>query len=142
MEILKRTEKKIDVREGVAYLIFGILTTVVDYLISNGLYYGFSVSSIVSQTAGWAAAVIFAFVTNKWWVFKSYTLKPLEVWREFQVFVACRVATLLFSLLAVWVLVDFLGMEFFIGKILISAVVVVLNYVFSKILIFTKKDGR
>ena len=129
-------------REGIAYLIFGVLTTAVDYIISNVLFYLTDMPTIPAQTIAWVAAVLFAFVTNKWWVFESHTLIPPEVWREFVSFVACRVATFIFNLAALFIMVDLLEMEFFICKLLISVVVVILNYVFSKILIFTKKDKK
>ena len=129
-------------REGIAYLIFGVLTTAVDYIISNVLFYLTDMPTIPAQTIAWVAAVLFAFVTNKWWVFESHTLIPSEVWREFVSFVACRVATFIFNLAALFIMVDLLEMEFFICKLLISVVVVILNYVFSKILIFTKKDKK
>lgn len=129
-------------REGIAYLIFGVLTTAVDYIISNVLFYLTDMPTIPAQTIAWVAAVLFAFVTNKWWVFESHTLIPSEVWREFVSFVACRVATFIFNLAALFIMVDLLKMEFFICKLLISVVVVILNYVFSKILIFTKKDKK
>lgn len=131
------------VREGIAYLIFGVLTTAVDYVISNALFYITGMPSIPAQTIAWVAAVLFAFVTNKWWVFNSHTLVPTEVWKEFVSFVVCRIATFLFNLAALFVMVDLMKMEFFICKLLISVVVVILNYVFSKILIFAKKkDGK
>lgn len=129
-------------REGIAYLIFGVLTTVIDYAISNALFYWTKVPTIPAQTIAWVAAVLFAFVTNKWWVFESHTLVPAEVWKEFVSFVACRVATFVFNLAALFIMVDLLGMEFFVCKLLISVVVVILNYVFSKILIFAKKDKK
>ena len=124
-------------REGIAYLIFGVLTTVIDYAISNLLYYMGKMDPVPAQTIAWVAAVLFAFVTNKWWVFESHTLAPAKVWKEFVSFVLCRVATFLFNLVALFIMVDLMKMEFFICKLLISVVVVVLNYVFSKILIFT-----
>jgi len=64
------------------------------------------------------------------------------VWREFVSFVLCRVVTFLFNLAAIFVMVDLLELEFFICKLLISVVVVVLNYVFSKILIFAHKKEK
>lgn len=130
------------VREGIAYLIFGVLTTVIDYVISNALFYAGGMSSVMSQTIGWVAAVLFAFVTNKWWVFESHTLVPAEVWKEFVSFVACRVATFLFNLAVLFIMVDVMKMEFFVCKLLISVIVVILNYVFSKILIFTHKKDK
>ena len=99
-------------------------------------------SSVPAQTIAWVAAVLFAFVTNKWWVFESHTLNPGKVWREFVPFVLCRVATFLFNLAALFVMVDLMKMEFFLCKLLISVVVVILNYVFSKILIFTNDKNK
>lgn len=137
----KSGEKKKNgaVREGIAYLIVGGLTTVIDYVISNSLYYAAKMATVPSQTAGWVAAVLFAFVANKWWVFESRTLAPKAVWKEFVSFVVCRVATFLLSLAASFLMVDLMGMEFFVCKLLISVVVVILNYVFSKLWIFNKK---
>ena len=129
-------------REGVAYLIFGVLTTVIDYVISNVLFYWTKVPTLPAQTIAWIAAVLFAFVTNKWWVFESHTLIPSEVWKEFVSFIICRIATFVFNLAALFVMVDLMGMEFFFCKLLISVVVIVLNYVFSKILIFAKKKEK
>ena len=97
---------------------------------------------VPAQTIAWVAAVLFAFVTNKWWVFESHTLNPGKVWREFVSFVLCRVATFLFNLAALFVMVDLMKMEFFLCKLLISVVVVILNYVFSKILIFTNDKKK
>ena len=135
-------KKKSVMREGIAYLIFGVLTTAIDYVISNALFYWTSVPTIPAQSIAWVAAVLFAFVTNKWWVFESHTLILSEVWKEFVSFVACRVATFVFNLAALFIMVDLIGMEFFVCKLLISVVVVILNYVFSKILIFAKKDKK
>lgn len=134
--------KESRLREGIAYLIFGVLTTVIDYVISNALFYGAGMDSVPAQTIAWVAAVLFAFVTNKWWVFRSYTLVPAEVWKEFVSFTACRIATFLFNLAAVFVMVDLMKLEFFFCKLLISVVVVILNYVFSKILIFAHKEKK
>ena len=75
-------------REGIAYLIFGVLTTVIDYVISNLLYYIWKMDPVPAQTIAWVAAVLFAFVTNKWWVFESHTLNPGKVWREFVSFIS------------------------------------------------------
>ena len=55
-------------REGIAYLIFGVLTTAIDYVISNLLFYGIHMASVPAQTIAWIAAVLFAYVTKKSWV--------------------------------------------------------------------------
>lgn len=61
--------------------------------------------------------MLFAFVTNKWWVFGSHTMEPRAVWGEFTSFVLCRIATFLFNLAAIFIMVDILKMEFFICKL-------------------------
>ena len=129
-------------REGIAYLIFGVLTTAVDYVISNILFYRYGMPSIPAQSIAWVAAVLFAFVTNKWWVFGSRTLIPSEVWKEFVSFIVCRIATFVFNLVALAVMVDWLKIEFFISKLAISVAVVILNYVFSKLVIFKGKQKK
>ena len=130
-------------REGIAYIIVGVMTTAIDYCVSNALFYLADMTSVPAQTISFIAAVLFAFVANKWWVFQSRTLVPREVWREFTSFVLCRIATFVFSLVAGFLLVDVMGFEFFLCKLLVSVVVMVLNYVFSKVLIFAhKNDGN
>ena len=124
-------------QQPILYLFFGVCTTAVNiityYLCAHPLH----LSVVASTCIAWVISVLFAYITNKWWVFESHTLNPGKVWREFVSFVLCRVATFLFNLAALFVMVDLMKMEFFICKLLISVVVVVLNYVFSKILIFT-----
>lgn len=96
-----------------------------------------------AATAGsWAAAVLFAFVTNKLFVFASFDLHPKKVWAEFVPFVACRAATGAFTMVAMIVMVDGLGIrQDFICKIVVSAISLVLNYIFSKWFIFRKKES-
>ena len=130
-------------KEGGVYLIFGVLTTAVDYAISNYLFYMAGMGAVFSQTIAWIAAVLFAFVTNKWWVFHSRTLEPAAVWREFVSFVACRAATGIFTMIGMIVMVDGLRWNEFFGKLVVSAVSLVLNYVLSKLFIFKRNaDGE
>ena len=78
----------------------------IDYVISNLLYYIWkreSGSLLRPFVGGWVYSL---FVTNKWWVFQSHTLNPGKVWREFVSFVPLRVATFLFNLAALFVMVD------------------------------------
>ena len=65
-------------------------------------------------------------------------MAPRAVWQEFVSFVLCRIATFLFNLAAIFIMVDLMKLEFFICKLAISVVVVILNYIFSKLLIFRK----
>ena len=124
-------------RETVSYFIFGVLTTAVDWLVYPLMrWFGHSVA--LSSIASWAAAVIFAFVTNKLFVFQSYTFRPKELSKEFISFVSCRALTGAFTVVAMVVIVDVMGWNEWIGKVAVSALSLVLNYIFSKLFIFKK----
>ena len=125
-------------RETVLYLVFGVLTTLVDWLVYPVMrHFGHSVA--VSQFAAWAAAVLFAFITNKSLVFQSYSILPAVVLREFVSFAACRAFSGALTIGGMVVLVDILHANEWLSKALVSAVSLVLNYVFSKWFIFRKK---
>lgn len=124
-------------RETVSYLIFGVLTTLVDWLVYPVLrWFGHSVA--LSTAGSWAAAVLFAFVTNKLFVFQSYVFSLRELVREFASFVSCRTFSGLITILAMVVLVDWLGCNEWLGKAAVSALSLVLNYALSKLFIFKK----
>ena len=118
-------------RETVSYLIFGVLTTAVDWLVYPIMRW-FHHSVAVSSTASWLAAVLFAFVTNKLFVFQSRTWRPKELGREFVSFVSCRALTGAFTIVAMVVIVDVMGWNEWIGKVAVSAISLALNYIFSK----------
>ncbi len=123
-------------RETVSYLIFGVLTTLVDW-ISYWLMRWAGVDYRVATALSWVAAVLFAFVTNKLFVFQSLDLHPKKVWSEFAPFVVCRAATGVFTMVAMIGMVDGLGIrQDMICKIVVSAISLVLNYLFSKLFIF------
>ena len=122
----------------VTYLVFGVLTTVVNYLVYLPLYAaGFSAS--VSNAVAWVAAVAFAYLTNKPFVFRSHDWSAKTVIPELTRFLGCRVGSGVLETVILMVTVDILGWNGFIWKLVTSVLVVVLNYVASKLLIFTKK---
>lgn len=127
-------------REAVSYLIFGVLTTLVDWL-TYALLYAVGTDYRVSTALSWAVAVLFAFVTNKLIVFRSFNLSPGFLWREFSTFVTARLATGLFTMVAMIVMVDWLHWHEFVGKFMVSVISMVLNYVLSKLFIFKKEKS-
>lgn len=129
-------------RETIAYLITGVMTTLVDW-VSYALLRHANVDYRFATAASWAIAVLFAYVTNKFFVFRSMRVDPGFLWKEFTAFVACRLATGVFMLVAMMVMVDGLGIkQDFICKVVVSAISLVLNYLFSKLFIFKKKSDR
>lgn len=138
-------------KEIILYIIFGVLTTAVSF-VSYGILTkliqmqseiaGIAVANVIS----WICAVIFAFITNKIWVFESRTGGAKALLSELWKFVASRLVTGALE----WFGVPFLvylglnqtvfGVKGMLSKLIISAAVVILNYVFSKILVFNKKN--
>lgn len=129
-------------RESVTYIIFGVLTTLVDWLTYAALW-KIGTDYRISTAVSWGAAVLFAFVTNKLFVFQSYDVHLKNLWREFVSFVTCRAATGVFTLVAMIVMVDYLHLNEFLGKLVVSAISLVLNYILSKLFIFkNNRDGE
>ena len=114
------------------YLIFGVLTTFV--ILFNHVL----LSNILSNGIAWVAAVIFAFITNKIWVFKSKTLEIEQVIKELIAFFSARLSTGLLDMAIMYVGVDLLKVNSIYSKIISGVVVVILNYIFSKLFIFRK----
>lgn len=126
-------------RETVSYFIFGVLTTAVDWIVYPLMRWQ-NHSVAWSSVMSWAAAVLFAFVTNKLFVFQSYTFRIKELGREFISFVSCRALTGAFTVIAMVVIVDMIGWNEWIGKIAVSAASLILNYILSKLFIFRKTE--
>lgn len=121
------------------YLVFGVGTTVVN-IVSYALFAricGFD--TIVSNIFAWIFAVAFAYITNKLWVFESKCTEIKEIIDELIKFVSCRLLTGIFDLLIMYVFVELLSFNDIVIKCISNIIVIILNYVASKILVFRKK---
>ena len=121
------------------YLVFGVLTTVVNYIVYLPVYNVVGLSAAVSNAIAWVAAVAFAYLTNKPFVFKSHDWSKETVIPELTKFVSCRIASGAMETVILLVAVDMLGWNGNIWKLITSVLVVVLNYIGSKLLVFRKK---
>lgn len=139
--MIEKIRKKFINRESITYVIFGILTTAVDWGAYTGLRW-IGVDYRISTAVSWAAAVLFAFITNKLFVFRSMGLRPGLLLKELAGFVAARTATGVFTMAAMIVMVDGLHWNEFFGKLVVSAISLVLNYIFSKRFIFKRTGGE
>ena len=126
-------------RSVIVYLVFGVLTTGVNYLIFLPCYNLFGLSATVSNTIAWAVSVIFAYLTNKPFVFGSTDWSLKVVVPEFLKFIGTRVASGAAETLLLFVTVDSLGWNGNIWKLVTSVLVIVINYVGSKLLVFRSK---
>ena len=128
-------------RESITYIIFGFLTTAVDW-VTYALLWAVGADYRVSTALSWIAAVLFAFITNKFIVFRSFNIRLKFLWKEFVSFVACRAATGVITMVGMIIMVDMLHWNEFFGKLVVSAVSLVLNYILSKLFIFKKGDNK
>ncbi len=132
-------------QEGMRYLIFGALTTIVNILsyaiLSSVILKWIPSESIkvnTSEIISFIISIIFAYITNKIYVFKSKTNNIHELLKEITSFTGCRIFTEILSILmmniAIWLHINDILM-----KVVANIVVIILNFVLSKILVFAKK---
>lgn len=126
--------------EVINYLIIGVLTTVVSLLtyylcVSTFLNPKVAIELQIANIISWIISVAFAYVTNRIFVFKSKSKKILnEIWK----FVSSRLLTLILDMLMMYLLVTCISFNDKISKIIVQVVIIVLNYVFSKLFVFKK----
>lgn len=120
------------------YLVFGVLTTVVNYLVYLPVYNLLGLSAAVSNVVAWVAAVAFAYLTNKPFVFKSHDWSMKTVIPEMSKFVGCRVASGAMETVILLVTVDLLHWNGNIWKLVTNVLVMLVNYFGSKLLVFKK----
>lgn len=121
------------------YIFFGGCAT----LVNLGSYYIIrlitDIDINVANTISVCIAMIFAYFTNSRFVFESKAVTIKDKFGEFVKFISARLLTMVVEVGGVWLMVDFLKINDYISKFLIQFVVLALNYIFSKFLIFTKK---
>ena len=125
-------------RDVIVYLIFGVLTTVVNYIVYLPCYNVLELSGSASNAIAWVGAVAFAYLTNKPFVFQSRDWSAKTVVPELTKFVGCRVGSGVLETAIIFLTVDWLGWNGNVMKLLTSVLVVILNYIGSKLLVFKK----
>ena len=126
-------------KEIVMYLIFGVLTTLVNII----SYYIFTrvvpLGEYISNIIAWIISVSFAFVTNKLFVFDSKSKKAKTLLKELTSFITFRLLSLGIDMGSMYVMISLLKFNDMIAKIIANGIVIILNYLFSKLFIFKKK---
>lgn len=123
-------------KEIVLYFIFGVVTTLVNIFLFWILSDILKIYYLISNVWAWIGAVLVAFVTNKYWVFDSKSWKK-EIWiLECLQFFGARFATGILDMFLMYLMVSRLGILKMIAKLVVTVLVIVLNYILSKIWIF------
>lgn len=122
-------------KEIIMYLVFGVLTTVVNivvyYIFSNLLHMNY----LFSNAMAWFLYVLFAYVTNRKYVFDS---KNNQIIKEAISFFGSRLATGIMDMMLMWFLVNFNIVNDVVAKVVVNVIVVILNYILSKLVVFKK----
>ena len=124
----------------VSYLIFGVLTTLVNYLVYLPCLNLLKLSAVLSNIIAWTISVAFAYLTNKPFVFRSHDWSMKTVLPELSKFVATRISSGAIETAILFLTVDLLGWNGNIWKLITNVIVVILNYIGSKMLVFRKKS--
>lgn len=125
-------------RELFLYLIFGGLTTIINILVYFVLARAFAINYQVSTVIAWVLSVLFAYGTNKMFVFESKNESRREDLRELISFFTFRILSLGIDMGSMYLMVQVLSIDDLIAKIVANVIVVIVNYLFSKLFIFKK----
>ena len=151
MEKFKILFKKICSKEVIFYLIFGVLTTIVNIVVSYIFKAFVHINENLASTIGIIVSILFAYFTNSRWVFTSYANTKKEKLIEFGKFILGRSFTMVIEIVGVFLLVDvihsFYGMfsdniAFLINKCIITVIVIILNFFISKFFTFKKLSKK
>lgn len=120
----------------IAYLIFGVLTTLINWG-SYFLFYSIvHIPNVPSTIIAWILAVAFAFITNKIWVFDSKSFDEKVLLHEIWTFIAARLITGILDVVIMYFAVDVFVMNSTVWKLISNIIVIILNYIFSKLIVF------
>lgn len=123
----------------ILYGIFGVLTTLVNIVVYWVMAHPLGMGTMVSTVIAWIAAVLFAYFTNRKWVFHSKAVGANAIMKEIVSFFACRIATGVVDWACMFLFVTVLSFNDVIIKALANILVIILNYVASKLIIFKQK---
>lgn len=125
--------------EGLNYLIFGFLAFVLNYVLYYVFESFFHMHYMAATAISWVLTVVFAYWTNRTFVFKSKNTGFAALVKEFISFVGARVATGVLELVLMYLMVDMAGINSYIAKFVCQVIVILANYFLSKLWIFKKK---
>lgn len=126
-------------RSMILYIVFGIITTIVNMGVYWFCYNVTGIANLPSTIIAWFAAVVIAYATNKVWVFDSRSFAPKVLIYELITFFACRILTGLLDVAIMYMAVDMMQLNGIIFKFISNVLVIILNFIASKLVIFIKK---
>lgn len=125
-------------RETILYLVFGVLSTIVNIVTYLFATRTLNLGFLLSNWIAWITAVIFAYITNKFFVFESTKRDIRFIVKEFGAFISCRIVSGVIEMIIMFIMINLLLIDDFIVKLVTNVVVMILNFLFSKLFIFDR----
>lgn len=129
-------------KEIILYVIFGVLTTLVNIIVYYLTTRAFGISEYISNVIAWILSVLFAFVTNKLYVFDSQDKSIRIILKESISFFSFRLLSLGCDMLCMYIMISLFKWNDLLAKIIANIIVIILNYIFSKVFVFRSEKGR
>lgn len=136
MEQIKKIIKKFLTKEVITYVIFGVLTTLVNLIIFYIMASTLNVEENISNAIAIIVAILFAYFTNRKWVFNSNAETLKQKLNEFGKFMIGRAFSMVVELIGFFIMFNILNIQEFISKIIISIIIIIMNFFISKFFAF------
>ena len=128
-------------REGITYLISGGIATFLNIGVFALLTYMFKINYGISNISAIIVSIIFQYISNKFIVFESKRNTFKENVKEFVSFISCRAITMIMDQAMMTIGVEKLGINELVMKVIVNIIVIIVNYIFSKLIVFKKKEN-
>lgn len=125
-------------KQTILYLTFGVLSTIVNIVTYVVCTRNLKIEFLISNWIAWIVAVLFSYITNKFFVFESKETNIKFLIKEFASFLSCRILSGITEMILMYIMISLMSLNDFIVKIISNVVVVILNFIFSKLIIFKK----
>ena len=142
MEKIKELSKKLLTKEVILYIIFGVLTTIINLVVSFVLEGIIHIDGAIASAIGIICAVLVAYFTNRKWVFNTTAKGFKENLNEFIKFILGRAITMILEQGGVIIFYSCMKLPFMPVKLTLTIIVIIVNFFFSKFFAFTKKDNK
>lgn len=135
--MIKKIKSKLS-KGIIMYLIFGVLTTLLNFLVFTYCDLILHIDVLIANIIAWIAGVIFAFITNKFFVFESKSTNFLLILKESFSFITSRLLTLGLEEGIIYIFITLLSFNSTIIKLIAQILVIIFNYILSKVVVFKK----
>lgn len=138
--MIEKIKQKLFTREIVLYLVAGVLTTIVNIISYHIFCNIIGIESLISNGIAWVLSVLFAYVANDKFVFVQEKMTKQQEFKKFVKFITARLFSFGVDEAGMFLFVEIVFIHNIIAKIIMNVIVVILNYIFSKVFIFKNKD--